>query len=457
MENNSYDLIVIGGGPGGYTAAVRAARLGMTAALVERRELGGTCLNRGCIPTAAMLHSAGLYRQTRDGGQFGVRAEDAYVDYAGLLAYRQQTVRTLVRGVEQTLDMNGVVRLSGVGTLLPDKRVRVVSPDGETVLRAKNVLLAAGSRARVPRFPGVELPGVADSDGALAWQTLPASVTVIGGGVIGVEYAQIFSDLGCRVTLLGTRARLLPGMDREIGRSLGMVLKKRGVDVRVGVSVERIEREGELLRSVFLEKDEPASAVSERVLYAVGRVPCTDGLFDGGVTLAARDGHVEVDERFETSEPGVYAVGDMIGGAQLAHLAMAQGTVAAERMAGRSPSVDVNTVPYCVYTDPEIVSVGITESEAKARGIPARAGKCVMGGNGRSVVTQEERGFMRLVADAETGRILGAQLMCARAGDMAGELVCAISNGFTAEQLLRAIRPHPTYNEALAEALGGVF
>lgn len=447
-----YDLTVIGGGPGGYTAAVRAAKLGMRAALVERRELGGTCLNRGCIPTAAMLHSAGLYRQMREGERFGICAAGVSMDYAKLLAYRQETVQTLVQGVEQMLDQAGVMRLSGTGTLLPDRRVKVVSDGAETVLTGKNILLATGSRARVPDIPGIDLPGVADSDGALAWESIPGSVTVIGGGVIGVEYAQIFADLGSRVTLLGTRARLLPGMDREIGQSLKMVLKKRGVDVCTGVSVERIEREGDHLRCVFMEKDQGTETMSQRVLYAVGRAPCTDDLFEGAAP-EMDGGRIAVNEHFETTIPGVYAIGDVIGGPQLAHLAMAQGTVAAEHMAGLAPSVDVDTVPYCVYTDPEIVSVGLTEAEAREKGVPVRTGKCVLGGNGRSVVSREERGFMRLVTDGETGRLLGAQLMCARAGDMAGELVSAVSNGFTAEQLMRAIRPHPTYNEALSDAL----
>ena len=452
MSAEQFDLVVIGGGPGGYTAAVRAAKLGMRAVLIERQELGGTCLNRGCIPTAAMLHSAGLCRQLRESERFGICAEGVSVDYPKLLAYRRETVQMLVQGVEQMLDIAGVARLSGTGTLLPGRRARVTSEDGDTVLTGKNILLATGSKARVPDIPGVDLPGVADSDGALAWESIPDSLTVIGGGVIGVEYAQIFADLGSCVTLLGTRARLLPSMDREIGQSLKMVLKKRGVDVRTGVTVERIERDGELLRCRFTEKEEKKTVTSQKVLYAVGRVPYTDGLFEGAAPEMA-GGRIAVNEHFETSIPGVYAIGDVIGGPQLAHLAMAQGTTAAERMAGLAPSVDVATVPYCVYTDPEIVSVGLTEAQAKEKGVPVRTGKCVLGGNGRSAVSREERGFMWLVTDRETGKLLGAQLMCARAGDMAGELVSAVSNGFTAEQLMRAIRPHPTYNEALSEAL----
>lgn len=447
-----YDLIVIGGGPGGYTAAVRAAELGMAVALVEKKELGGTCLNRGCIPTAAMLHSAGLYRQLREGTKFGIRADGISVDYAGLLAYRQETVDTLVRGIRQMLEMNGVALIAGEGRLLPGKQVRIVSCGSEQILAAENVLLATGSKTRVPDIEGIGLPGVTDSDGALAWDSVPESLTVIGGGAIGVEYAQIFADLGSQVTLLGTRQRLLPGMDREIGQNLKMILKKRGVDARTGVTVNGIAGRGGLLHCEFTEKDMGQTVSSQRILYAVGRIPYTDSLFEDAVP-EMDGGLITVSTHFETSIPGVYAIGDVTGGPQLAHVAMAQGTAAAEHMAGIDPSADVKTVPYCVYTDPEIVSVGMTEAEARSQGMPVRAGKCVMGGNGRSVVSREERGFMRLVIDADTGKILGAQLMCAKAGDMAGELVSAISNGLTAAQLLRAVRPHPTYGESISEAL----
>lgn len=453
-----YDLVIIGGGPGGYTAAVQAAKLGMTVALAERRQLGGTCLNRGCIPTAAMLHSAGLYRQLLAGERFGIHAENVVLDYRQLLAYRGETVQTLVEGVERLLQMNGVARYNGTGTLLPDGRVKIVSGSGEELLQAKNVLLASGSNARVPEIPGAGLPGVVDSDGALAWESVPESVTVIGGGVIGVEYAQIFADLGSRVTLLGTRDRLLPGMDREISQKLRMVLKKRGVDVRTGVTVERIEQNGELLRCVFEEKQAVTETCSQKLLYAVGRVPCTEGLFTEQAAPALESGgHIAVNGRFETSLAGVYAIGDVVKGPKLAHLAMAQGMAVAEYMAGLAPSVDLHTVPACIYTDPEIVSVGLTEAEAKAQGVPVRVGKCVMGGNGRSVAAMEEQGFMKVVVHKETGKLLGAQLMCPCAGEMAGELVSAVSNGFTGRQLLRAIRPHPTFNEALSGALAAAL
>ncbi len=446
-----YDLVVIGGGPGGYTAAARAAELGMMTAIVEMDALGGTCLNRGCIPTACMLHAGVLCRRTRESGRFGIMTQDVTLDYGRLLAYRSETVRTMVQGVEQILERNRIVRFSGRGTLLPGLRVRVTADCVQTELAAGAVLLATGSAARVPDIPGIDLPGVTDSEGALTWDSLPESVTVIGGGVIGVEYAQIFADLGSRVTLLGTRDRLLPSMDREISQNLKMILKKRGVDIHTGVTVRQIGREGESLCCIYAERDAEKQVLSQRVLYAVGRVPKTEGLFEG-VTVNMDNGRILVDSHFMTDLEGVYAVGDAVGGST-AHLAAAQGTAAAERIAGKASSIDVDTVPDCIYTNPEIASVGLTERQAREAGYSVKVGRGLTGRNGRSAASGEERGFVKLVASVDDGTILGAQLMCACAGDMLGELVSAVSNHFTAGQLLRAIRPHPTYNEILRDAI----
>lgn len=452
MDNSVFDIVIIGGGPGGYTAAIHAAKLGMTIALVEMDKLGGTCLNRGCIPTAAMLHSGESFRRMKESEQYGIYAQNVSLDYERLLGYRDETVRYLIRGVEQRLEQERIKCFSGKGTLLAGNVVRVESAAGCTELTAENVILATGSTARIPDIPGISLPGVADSDGALAWRTLPESLTVIGGGVIGVEYAQIFSDLGSRVTLLGTRERLLPSMDKEVSQRLRMVMKKRGMDIHTGVNVAKIEQIEGILRCTYVEKGVEQTADTSHVLYAVGRVPNTNGLFEGIRPLMV-EGRLVVDSRYQTNLKDVYAIGDVIGGAQTAHLATAQGMAVVERIAGRTPSMDTNVVPICVYTDPEIASVGLTERQAQERGIHVKTRKSILGRNGRFAVTRGEQGVIRVLASADTGEILGAHLMCARAGDMIGELVSAVSNHFTVEQLLRAIRPHPTYNEALVDVL----
>lgn len=452
MENQ-FDLVVIGGGPGGYTAAVKAAKLGLRTALVEERELGGTCLNRGCIPTKAMLHAGRLFRQIKEGGQFGIFTAGAEVDYGRLLEYRRDTVSRLVQGIEQLLKANRVTIFSGKGTLFPEKKVRITADDDEMVLTAGNVLLASGSRPRMLSLPGMGLPGVLDSDRLLALKELPQSLAIIGGGAIGVEFAEAFSALGTKVTILEASSRLLPGMDREISQNLRMIFRKRGVELHTDTDLTEIQQGEGGLTCIFQEKGQGKAVSAQYVLCAVGRVPSIDGLFGEGAVPVMENGHVAVDGTFQTSMEGVYAIGDLIGGPQLAHAASAQGIAVVERLTGKEPSVNVDVVPRCVYVDPEVAAVGLTVDEAKERGIAAHVGKYVMGANGKSLISRSERGFIKVVASTETGEVLGAHLMCPRGTDMIGELTVAVSNHLTVPQLLAAVRAHPTYNEGIGEAL----
>ncbi len=446
-----FDLIVIGGGPGGYMAAIRAARLGMRTALVEESRVGGTCLNRGCIPTKAMLHAASLLREIQAGAQFGILASEPRCDYGRLVEYREETVNQLVQGVEQLLKANGVTVLAGRGTLLPGRQVAVEGT--AEPYQAEHILLAAGSQPAMLPLPGMDLPGVVNSDGLFRLTELPQSLTIIGGGVIGVEFATAFSALGCQVTILEALPRLVANMDREISQNLKLILKKRGIDIHTSASVQRVEEGADGLACYFLEGEKELSAVSQKVLCAVGRRPCSEGLFAPGAEPELNRGRVVVDGAFRTSLEGVYAIGDLTGGMQLAHLASAQGVAAVERMAGQEPTVDLSLVPACLYTDPEAASVGLTEEDAKKQEIPVQVGKFPMSANGKSLISREERGFIKIVAQKDTGRILGAQMMCARATDMIGEFGTAIACGLTGEQMRQAMRPHPTYNEGVGDAL----
>ncbi len=449
-----YDLAVIGGGPGGYTAAAHAAENGLGTVLVEAGELGGTCLNRGCIPAKAMLHAAETLRAIQKGGSIGVHAEGVSFDYREMLAYRQGTVEKLRRGVGDMLHAAGVTVIRGKGQVLSPGRIRVLAPGGEEVLTARDILLAAGSRPGKLPVPGMDLPGVLDSDGLFALEELPESLVVIGGGVIGVEMAEALSAMGTEVTLVEAQPRLLPGMDREAAQGLRMVLRGRGVKLHTGAALQRVTREGDMLRCVFSEGSREMTADGQYVLCAVGRRPDTDGLFaDGLRPRMTASGHLEVDRDFQTSLPGVYAVGDLVPGAQLAHAAGAQGRAAAGHFTGQAWPADLGLVPRCVYTSPEIAEAGLTEKEAVGHGIAVRTGKALMGANGRTQVSGGERGFIRVVAHAETGVLLGASLMCERATDLIGEFTVAIANRLTVGQMLRAVRPHPTFEEAVGEAL----
>lgn len=448
-----YDVMVIGAGPGGYVAAIRAAKLGLHVAVVEEDRAGGTCLNRGCIPAKAMIHAAETYRSAREADRFGVETGRVSFDYGKILAYKEETTDALVQGVEQLLAGNGVDRLAGKGTLLAGKKVRVTTEEKEEVYAADHIILAAGSKPLLLPIPGMDLPGVLTSDGLFRLQECPESLAIIGGGVISVEFATAFAGLGTKVTILEALPRLVPNLDKEISQNLKMILKKRGVDIHTSASVQEVAEEDGRYVLRFTEKEKEQEVSARYVLCAVGRVPNTEGLFAEDALPDMERGRVLVDEKFETSIPGVYAIGDLIFGMQLAHTASTQGTVVAEHLAGRSASVDLSVVPSCVYTDPEIASVGLTEEDAKEQGIPVRVGKFIMSANGKSLISREERGFVKILAAEESGVILGAQMMCARATDMIGELATAVANGLTAKQLLRGMRAHPTYNEGVGEAL----
>lgn len=462
--SGKYDVIVIGAGPGGYVAAIKAAKLGLKTAIIEERRVGGTCLNRGCIPAKAMIHASSLYREMKEAERFGVSASDVTYDYGKIVTYKEETTDKLVQGVEQLLKANGVDVYEGKGTLLEEKKVRIqkkaegkedltITESTVDVIEGENIILASGSKPLILPIPGMDNERVLTSDALFAMKEAPKSLIIIGGGVISVEFATVYANLGCKITILEAMPKLVPNMDKEISQNLKMILKKRGIDIHTSAAVQGVTTEDGTCTCHYIEKDQEQEVTADYVLCAVGRCPNTDGLFGENVKPDMERGRVLVNANFESSIPGVYAIGDLIFGAQLAHAASAQGIVVAEKLAGKEPSIDLSIVPGCVYTDPEIASAGITEDQAKEKKIAVKCGKFIMSANGKSIITQEERGFIKVVAEESTGKILGAQMMCARATDMIGEFVTAITNGLTAEQMLKGMRSHPTYNEGIGEAL----
>ena len=449
---NQYDLIIIGAGPGGYEAALHAAKLGLKTALVERRDVGGTCLNRGCIPTKTLLHSAEIYHEAKEAATFGVKAENVSYDLPAIFARKQAVVEKLRGGVEGLLKSAKVTLLRGTGTILAPGKVRVANEAGSEEYECTNILAATGSVPARPPIPGLELAMSSDEllDGA---EALYKSLIIIGGGVIGVELATFYADLGCPVTIVEGLDRLLPNMDKELGQNLAMQLKKRGVAIQTGAMVQGVEKSENGLTVRFLQKDKPGAVEAEAVLCAIGRSPYSKELFAEDLQPEYERRRLKVDEHFRTSIPGVYAIGDVSSPVQLAHVATAQGIACVDEIAGKTPGQDLSLVPGCVYTRPEIATVGITEAEAKERGIPIKTAKGLMSANGRTVILEGERGFMKLVAHAETGRILGAAFMCERATDMISQLSVAMANGLSVKDLLKPIRPHPTFEEALGSAL----
>ena len=450
-----YQLIVIGAGPGGYTAALRAAALGLHTAVVECREVGGTCLNRGCIPTKTLLHASQVYRDAVDGASMGVHAAGATFDMGEIFAYKRGVSEKLRSGIHGLLKSAKVDLIEGVGRIAAPGEVDVTAADG-TVNRytTERILIATGSVNVRPPIPGLDLPGVMTSDELLeGCDRLYDSLIIIGGGVIGVEFATFYRNLGCAVTLVEGMDRLLPNMDRELGQNLQQIMKKQGVEVLTNAMVQSLEETENGLAVHVVQKGAEKTVAGEKVLCAIGRRAYWDGVFADGLTPEVRGKSLQVDENFQTSIPGVYAIGDASSVVQLAHVAAAQGTACVERMCGVQDHVDLNVIPSCIYSAPEIAVVGITEAEAKEQGIPAVAGKCTMFGNARTVIEDPGRCFMKIVAHAETHEILGASLMCQHASDMISQISAAMVNRQTAEELRRVMRPHPSFEEAMAEAL----
>lgn len=477
---DKFDLVVIGAGPGGYEAAIEGARKGMKVALVENRELGGTCLNRGCIPTKTILHTAELYHELQSGPSIGLTAREPAVDMEMVQKRKEEVLDQLRKGIASLMKANKISVCYGTGTILDREHVKVTAagekaggkaeekaeeqPGGQrqdqVVLETSRILIATGSVPACPPIPGSSLPGVVTSDGLLDKKDMFGHLIIIGGGVIGMEFASVYSSLGHGVTVIEALDRILPTMDKEIAQNLKMIMKKRNVDIHTGAKVEEIlqTEDGSGLICRYVEKDKPCEARADGILIATGRRAYTGGLITDESSPEVKDmamerGRIITDERYETSVPGIYAIGDVTGGIQLAHAATAQGRSAVAHMVGEDMVIRTDIVPSCVYTNPEIGCVGISADEARARGIEAVTKKYIMSANGKSILSQQERGFIKVVADSGTHRILGAQMMCARATDMISQFAVAMANELTLEDMAKVIFPHPTFSEGILEAV----
>lgn len=446
-----YDLLVLGAGPGGYVAAIHGAQLGRRVAVVEAGAVGGACLNRGCIPTKALLHTGELLRTLRDSAALGVAAQGVTLDHTAMHAHKEEVITRLRTGVEELLGANGVDLIRGHGVVEAPSRVRV----GESLYQADHILLATGAEPERPPIPGLTLPGVVTSDELLSLDgPPPARLCILGGGVIGVEMATVFEALGTQVTVVEARERILPILDRELAQSLTMSLRQRGVAIYTSARLDEIEEGAEGLLCRLTTKDGPQELSADQLLLATGRRAVTRGLLAPGLDLQLDRGRIPVDEQFRTSIPGVYAVGDVtLGSSQLAHQASAQGVNAVSMMFGHRPPYNLQVIPSCIYTQPEIATVGLDPQGAKDRGIPVTTGKYLMAGNGKTMIARGERGFVRLLFHQETQVLLGAQLCCQRATDLIGGLATGVAQGLTRQQLGETVFPHPTYSEGIGEAV----
>lgn len=455
MSEFQYDLVIIGAGPGGYEAAYEAADFGMKVALVEKDLVGGTCLNRGCVPTKTMMHSSDAYRIATRSANIGVSAEGVKADLNRIIDRKCEVSETLRDGIMFLLKKKKVDFVAGTAKVTDGHTVEISGNDKVSELTAANIMIATGSEPATPPIPGADLPGVLDSTGLLELRgEIMKDFVIIGGGVIGIEFATIYSDLGTNVTVVEAMDRLLPNMDKELGRSLKMNFKNRGIDTHTNAMVEKIEERNGRLVCFYKEKDKVQEVEADHILVCTGRRPVTKGVFSEELEeklLGAR-GFLQVDDCYRTEIASIYGIGDAIGGTMLAHTATAEGRNAVAIMNGKEPEINMNVVAGCIYTSPEIASVGLTQDEAKEAGIDVITKKFPTSANGKTIIEELDRGFIKLVASKEDHTLLGAQLMCGRATDIIGELAVAISNGLTIEEVANTIHPHPTFVEAVCEA-----
>jgi len=443
-------LIVIGGGIGGYTAAIRAAREGLRVTLIESGSLGGTCLNEGCIPTKSLLHQATAFCQASEMGHFGIDPTQVRVDWAAVLQKKSSAVDKLVRGVQALVRGNHITLLQGHAEFVDAHSVRV-SPNGD-VVRGDLVVIASGSEAVLPPIPGIKLPGVVTSDGALAVTTLPKRVLIIGGGVIGVEFAQIFSSFGAQVTIVEKLDRILMEEDADIGKVLQRSLEQHGVQFFTGAAVQAITTNTHQLDVQYLSAQGTAQSTADLVLVAVGRRPRFKGLAleKAGVKVAA--GAITTDSHCRTNQMHIYAVGDVRGGMLLAHKAATDAECAVAAMNGQPWSMESRVVPRAVYTHPEIGAVGLNEIQARSTFSDLKIGRFPFAASGKAITNEDTVGFVKVMADGVTGQIVGISMVGADVTNLLGEATLAVQMELTLKAVMQTIHAHPTLTEALAEA-----
>jgi dihydrolipoamide dehydrogenase len=451
----NYDLAVIGAGPGGYVAALRAVQLGAKTLLIEKDTAGGTCLNRGCIPTKALVASAARWQDLRRCAEFGLKADNIGFDFAAVLARKDAVVRQLNSGVAALIRGGGVEYLKGAAVLRGDKRIFVQTTDGGQEITAEKIIIAAGSSPARPPIEGLDLPGVLDSDRLLAIERLPRNLTIIGGGVIGLEFAGIFQSFGCQVTVVEMLPAILERMDKDIIIRLGPPLRKQGIKFLTASRVRKITRQGDNLAVAVENAKGIQEIAAELVLVAAGRVPRLTGLGLEAAGVAFDRRGITVDESMRTSAPDIYAVGDVTGRSFLAHAASAAGLVAAGNACGQNDRMDFSQIPACVFTTPEVASVGLTEQETIDRAVAIS--KFNFAGNGKAVASGENDGFVKIIADKDSHRVLGVHILGPHASDLIMEGALAVRHGLTAEAVARTVHPHPTLSEVMAECAHGIF
>ncbi|MBU2535728.1 MAG: dihydrolipoyl dehydrogenase [Chloroflexota bacterium] len=448
------ELVIIGGGPAGYVAAIRAAQLGGRATLIEMDALGGTCLNRGCVPSKTLLYSAELYETMKKSEQFGIMAKDVSADLARMQARKNTVIKTHVSGVESLLKGNKIEVVKGRARLLPSKQVEIESGDGQKqVIQAQKIILATGGKPMVLPIPGADsASGIINAEKILNLESIPKSIIMIGGGVIGIEMATILAKLGCQVSIVEMLPHILPLEDAELTAILAKALKDDGIQLYEGTKVSKIEDSPGGKAALISDGKTEQKLEAEAVAIAVGYRPNTDGLGleEAGITI--NKGAIQVNERMETSVPGIYAAGDATGGIMLAYVAMEEGIIAAENVMGGNTSIDYNVVPRFTHSLPELASVGLTEEEARLQGHEAKIGRFPFAANSIATILGERRGLIKIVTEPKYGQILGIHILGPRATELIAEATLAMKMEATVPDIVATLHAHPSLSEAMHEA-----
>jgi dihydrolipoamide dehydrogenase len=461
VSTEQFDVTIIGSGPGGYVAAIRAAQLGLKTAIVEKdKRLGGTCTLRGCIPTKQLLMSAHVYEQMQHAADFGVEASGIQLAFANVQKRKEKVVMKNSKGIEYLMKKNKITTFSGTGKLALPGKVEVTGADGtKQTINTRNIILATGSVVRP--IPGFETDGahVVSSDHILELKEVPKSLIVLGAGAVGVEFASVYSRFGADTTIVELMPRLVPLEDEEVSKELEKSFRKRGIKSQVDTKLDKLEKTADgVVVSGKTSKGEAVRLEAEMLLVAVGRMPYTEGVGLEGTKIKVEKGFVQVDEFQQTGEKGVYAIGDVVPTPLLAHLASKEGIVAVEHIAGDKDvrPINLRLVPNCTYCDPEVASVGLTEAKAKEMGYDVKIGKFPFSASGKARILGEEEGFVKIVADSKYDEILGVHIIGPHATELIAEACVAMQLESTADELGRTMHAHPTVSEAVMEAAEGV-
>ncbi|MCU4177133.1 dihydrolipoyl dehydrogenase [Carboxylicivirga sp. N1Y90] len=456
----NYDVIVIGTGPGGYVAAIRASQLGLKVAVVERSELGGICLNWGCIPTKSLLKSASVFEYLKHAADYGVKIEgEASADFEAMVKRSRGVADGMSSGIQYLFKKNKIEVIKGTGKLLGNKKVEVTTESNEKQeYQADHILLATGARSRqLPNLPqdGEKVIGYRK---ALTLDKKPESMIVVGSGAIGSEFAYFYNAIGVDVTLVEYLPNIVPVEDEEVSKQLGRSFKKSGIKVMTGAEVTKVDTTGDKVKAVIKTKKGEQEFEADVVLSAVGITPNLENLGLEEVGVKVENGRVKVDEYYKTSVEGVYAIGDIVPGQALAHVASAEGIICVEKIAGHNPeALNYNNIPGCTYTVPEVASVGMTEKAAKEAGHELKVGKFPFSASGKASAAGHKEGFVKLIFDAKYGELLGAHMIGANVTEMIAELVTARKLETTGHELIKAVHPHPTMSEAVMEAAAAAY